>query len=114
MEMRRNEMPPFTRPPVIMMLDTNTIAVMTDGDRTWVRVKGTKMWRAAKNEDINKISQIFEDFPQSAGKKAGVAIGVTVFVAVVMIVAAVLVVKNRRRICGRGRGYEEIQSAAEF
>ncbi|XP_036433883.1 macrophage-expressed gene 1 protein-like [Colossoma macropomum] len=105
-------LPPFTRPPVIMMLDTNTIAVMTDGDRTWVRVKGTKMWRAAKPEDLNKISQIFEDSPQSAGKKAGVAVGVLASVAAVVIgVVAVYMVKKRRRIFGRGRGYEEIQSA---
>ncbi|KAL7885053.1 hypothetical protein AOLI_G00078230 [Acnodon oligacanthus] len=105
-------LPPFTRPPVIMMLDTNTIAVMTDGDRTWVRVKDTKTWRAAKPEDINKISQIFEDSPQSVGKKAGIATGV-VLVAVMAIAAAVIWVTKRKGIFGRGRGYEEIQSATQ-
>ncbi|KAL7828417.1 hypothetical protein SRHO_G00320510 [Serrasalmus rhombeus] len=90
-------LPPFIRPPGIMMLDTNTIALMTDGNRTWVRVKDAKMWRAAKPEDISKISQIFEDSPQSAGTKAGLAIAV-VFVAIMMIVVAVKLMKERRRL----------------
>ncbi|XP_017570284.2 macrophage-expressed gene 1 protein-like [Pygocentrus nattereri] len=87
-------LPPFIRPPVMGMIATNTVAVMTDGTRTWVRVKDTKMWRAAKPEDINKISQIFEDSPQSAGKKAGLAIAV-VFVAIMAIVADKLMKTGR-------------------
>ncbi|XP_036434335.1 macrophage-expressed gene 1 protein-like [Colossoma macropomum] len=108
-------LPPFIRPPVIGMIATNTVAVMTEGDRAWVRVKDTKMWRVAKPEDISKMSQIFEDSPQSAGKKAGVAFGVTAFVAVVVAVVAVLVVKKKRRVSGlsRVRGYEEIESTEQ-
>ncbi|KAL7885052.1 hypothetical protein AOLI_G00078220 [Acnodon oligacanthus] len=108
-------LPPFIKPPVIGMIATNTVAVMTEGERAWVRVKDTKMWRLAKPEDISKMSQIFEDSPQSAGKKAGVAIGVTAFVAVVVLTVTVFVVKKRRRISGlsRVRGYERIESTEQ-
>ncbi|KAL7828416.1 hypothetical protein SRHO_G00320500 [Serrasalmus rhombeus] len=108
-------LPPFIRPPVMGMIATNTVAVMTEGDRAWVRVKDTKMWRLAKPEDISKMSQMFEDSPQSAGKKAGVAIGVTAFLAVVVLTVTVYVVKKRRRFSGlsRVRGYEQIESTEQ-
>ncbi|XP_036433884.1 macrophage-expressed gene 1 protein-like [Colossoma macropomum] len=85
------QLPPFTRPPVMSMMATNTLAVMTESDRAWVRVNGTKMWRVAKPEDISKMSQIFEDSPQSSGKKACAAFGVTALVAVVVAVAVLVV-----------------------
>ncbi|KAI4884957.1 hypothetical protein NFI96_030514, partial [Prochilodus magdalenae] len=69
-------LPPFTRPPLISMLATNTVAVMTQGDRTWMRVKDTKMWRLANPEDISKMSRILEASPQSGGKNVGVTFGV--------------------------------------
>ncbi|XP_016140104.1 macrophage-expressed gene 1 protein-like [Sinocyclocheilus grahami] len=40
-------LPPFTKPPMVSMIATNTVAVMTEGDRSWVRVGETKMWRLA-------------------------------------------------------------------
>ncbi|XDV48920.1 hypothetical protein PO909_018268 [Leuciscus waleckii] len=46
-------LPPFTRPPMVSMIATNTVAVMTEGDRSWVRVGQTKMWRLAKPGEIN-------------------------------------------------------------
>ncbi|KAI4895129.1 hypothetical protein NFI96_030607 [Prochilodus magdalenae] len=107
-------LPPFTRPPVINMIATNTVAVMTEGDRAWVRVKDTKMWRLAKPEDISTMSEILEDSPQSGGKKVGVAVGVLVCMVVVVAVT-VLVVKRRRRNSGlsRGGGYEVIHSTEQ-
>ncbi|XP_072537053.1 macrophage-expressed gene 1 protein-like [Salminus brasiliensis] len=107
-------LPPFTRPPVISMIATNTVAVMTEGDRAWVRVKDTKMWRTAKPEDIAKMSQIFDDSPQSAGKKTGIAFGVLALIAL-LVAVAVLVVKKRKQVSAlrRGRNYEEIQSTGQ-
>ncbi|XP_066500680.1 macrophage-expressed gene 1 protein-like [Hoplias malabaricus] len=109
------QLPPFTRPPIINMLATNTVAVMTEGARTWVRVKGTKMWTVAKAEDINRISQIFDNSPRGTGNKVGVAFGALALIAVVIAIA-VFAVKKRRRISGlrRGRGYEEIESEGQI
>lgn len=109
-------LPPFTRAPVISMLATNTIAVMTEGERAWVRVKDTMMWKVAKPEDIAKMSQMFEeDSSQSQGKMVGIVFGALVLIAL-LVVVAVLVVRKRKKIflLRRGRGYEEIQSEGLF
>ncbi|XP_007231672.3 macrophage-expressed gene 1 protein [Astyanax mexicanus] len=108
-------LPPFTRPPVISMIATNTVAVMTEGDQAWVRVKDTKLWKVAKPEDITKMSQIFDHSTQAAGKKAGIAFGVLALIAL-LVAVAVVVVKKKRRVSGLGKGqsYEEIESTEEI
>ncbi|XP_026887494.2 macrophage expressed 1, tandem duplicate 1 [Electrophorus electricus] len=108
------QLPPFTRPPVISMLATNTVAVMTEGDRAWVRVKGTNMWRVAKPEDIAEMSQMFVESSHAIGKSVGVAFGALALVALVVVVAVVVARKRRRISLLRGGiGYEEIHSTGE-
>ncbi|KAB5539796.1 hypothetical protein PHYPO_G00093280 [Pangasianodon hypophthalmus] len=69
--------------------------VLDYGDRAWVRIKGTKMWKVAKPEDIAKISKIFEDlYPQSQDKVAAIVLGA---VASIAFVVAVVVLKVRKR-----------------
>ncbi|KAK3540630.1 hypothetical protein QTP70_034374 [Hemibagrus guttatus] len=107
-------LPPFTKPPVTSMIATNTVAVMTQGDQAWVRIKDTKMWRLAKPEDIAKMSQVFEnDSTQSKRNTIGIVFGALALIALVVVVA-VLVVRKRKRNLRRGRGYEEIQSEGMF
>lgn len=104
-------LPPFTRPPVISMIATNTVAVMTEGDRAWVRIKDTMMWKVAKPEDIAKMSQLIEeDSSQSQVKMVGIVFGALAMFALVVAIT-VLVVRKRRKISllRKGRGYEEIQ-----
>ncbi|KAF7695279.1 macrophage expressed 1, tandem duplicate 1 [Silurus meridionalis] len=104
-------LPPFTRPPVISMVATNTVAVMTEGDRAWVRIKDTKMWKVAKPEDIAKMSQMFEDdASQSQRKTIGIAFGVLALVALVVAVALLARKRKKGFLYRRGGGYEEIQS----
>ncbi|XP_073723487.1 macrophage-expressed gene 1 protein-like [Misgurnus anguillicaudatus] len=62
-------LPPFTKPPLINMNATNTVAVMTEGDRSWVRVKGTKTWRLAEPDEIQMALML----DTSGGEKAGLA-----------------------------------------
>lgn len=101
-------LPPFTRPPVISMIATNTVFVMTEGDRAWIRTKGTKTWKVTTPEDIAKFSQKFEDPYQSQKKVIGIASGAVTLI--VFVAVAVLVVRKRRKNLLRGRGYEEIHS----
>ncbi|XP_030637599.1 macrophage-expressed gene 1 protein-like [Chanos chanos] len=105
------QLPPFTRPPLMKMLVTNTVAVMTEGDRAWVRLGDSKMWKLAKPEEVNQMSKMFDEssFHMTGGEKFGVALGFIALIALVMIVV-VLVVKKRKRLSGlRGKtGYEEI------
>ncbi|KAL1270059.1 hypothetical protein QQF64_032348 [Cirrhinus molitorella] len=104
-------LPPFTKPPLVNMLATNTVAVMTEGDRAWIRVGETKTWRLAKSGEVNQIVGTLQasSIPQmSGGEKAGVACGVITFIAVV-VAGIVVLVKRKSRFSHRSRrGYEEI------
>nr|XP_033474971.1 macrophage-expressed gene 1 protein-like [Epinephelus lanceolatus] len=108
-------LPPFTKPPLVSMQATNTVMVMTEGDKNWVRVGLTKAWKLAKPEDINKI--IRRTNPElnqmTGGEKAGVAFGVMGMM--VLVIVAVIVVRRRRRLSGfrTVRGYEEIREEVE-
>ncbi|XP_072537323.1 macrophage-expressed gene 1 protein-like [Salminus brasiliensis] len=83
-------LPPFTRPPVISMIPTNTVAVIIEGNQTLVRAKDTNMWRAATPEDIAMMSQTLDESTRSAGGKASVASGVVALFAVAMAVAVLV------------------------
>ncbi|XP_016128590.1 macrophage expressed 1, tandem duplicate 2 [Sinocyclocheilus grahami] len=104
-------LPPFTRPPLVNMMATNTVAVMTEGDRAWLRVGETKKWRLAKAGEVTQIVGTFQasSTRMSGGEKAGVACGVMTFIAVV-VAGIVVLVKRRRRFSNfrSSRGYEEI------
>ncbi|KAI4885677.1 hypothetical protein NFI96_029495, partial [Prochilodus magdalenae] len=107
-------LPPFTRPPLISMIATNTVVVMTEDDRVWVRVADTKMWRLANPEDISKMSHILEVSHQSGGQMAGLVVGILILMIVVVAVIVVLV-KKRRRISRPSRDGENeaIQSTGQ-
>ncbi|KAK2902006.1 macrophage expressed 1, tandem duplicate 1 [Channa argus] len=109
-------LPPFTKPPLVSMQATNTVMVMTEGEKSWVRVGQTKMWKLANAEEIKEIVQKLnpELSQMSSGEKAGVAFGVMGMVVLVIIVAVVLM-KRRRRLPPllAARGYEEIREEVE-
>lgn len=106
-------LPPFTLNPVIYMVATNTVAVMTQGDRAWVRVGGTKMWKLAKPDEIQKISEQLSNRQMSGGEKFGVAVGVLALVA--LVVVGVVIVRRKKRITRPlvGIGYEEIRGEGQ-
>ncbi|XP_073723862.1 macrophage-expressed gene 1 protein-like [Misgurnus anguillicaudatus] len=67
-DLKPARLPPYTNPPLISNA-TNTVAVMTEGDRSWVRVKGTKTWRLAEPDEIQMALML----DTSRGEKAGLA-----------------------------------------
>ncbi|XP_070820903.1 macrophage expressed 1, tandem duplicate 1 [Chaetodon trifascialis] len=109
-------LPPFTYPSLISMQATNTVMVMTEGEKSWVRVGQTKAWKLAKPDEIQElVHQLNPELSQmSSGEKAGVAFGVIGIIVLVVIVAVVLV-KRRRRLSGfvRARGYVEIRGEVD-
>uniref|UniRef100_UPI0037E8D3EF macrophage expressed 1, tandem duplicate 1 n=1 Tax=Semicossyphus pulcher TaxID=241346 RepID=UPI0037E8D3EF len=108
-------LPPFSKPPLVSMQATNTVMVMTEGDKSWVRVGQTKAWKLAKPEEIEEIVRELnpELYQMSSGEKAGVAFGVIGLM--VLVVAAVVLAKRRRRLSGfrTARGYAEIRDEAD-
>ncbi|KAM4616781.1 macrophage expressed 1, tandem duplicate 1 [Polymixia lowei] len=105
-------LPPFTRPPLVSTLATNTVVVMTEMEKSWIRVGQTKMWKLVKPEEIKDIlRQLNPELNQmSGGAKTGVAFGVIALMAL-LVVGVVLLLKRRGRglpVFRRGREYERI------
>lgn len=109
-------LPPFTNPPLISMQSTNTVVVMTEAEKSWVRVGQTKTWKLAKPEEIKEIVRKLnpELGQMSSGEKTGVAFGV-IGMMVLVVIVAVLLVKRRRTLSGftRVRGYEEFHGGVD-
>lgn len=103
-------LPPFTRPPLVSMMSTNTVAVMTEGDQAWVRIGETKTWRPVGPDEVHHIVRMYDasSNQMSGGKKAGIVCGVMTLI-VVLVSGVVFFMKRRRKFSFRaGRGYEEI------
>ncbi|KAJ8381014.1 hypothetical protein SKAU_G00017920 [Synaphobranchus kaupii] len=104
-------LPPFTRPPLIGMIATNTVAVMSEGERAWIRVGKTKMWKLADPEEVQKMGEMFDGSSQmSGGAKFGVAIGIIIAIAAVIGGIVVVLKKKRGRRLTQRRGYDEVHS----
>ncbi|XP_042277603.1 macrophage expressed 1, tandem duplicate 1 [Thunnus maccoyii] len=109
-------LPPFTITPLVSMQATNTVMVMTEGEKSWVRVGTTKMWKLAKPEEIKEMVRRLKlhSSPMSSGEKAGVAFAV-MGVVLLVVVGAVILLKRRRMLSGfrTARGYVEIRGEVE-
>ncbi|KAK2898681.1 hypothetical protein Q8A67_010099 [Cirrhinus molitorella] len=101
-------LPPFTSPPLVGMTATNTVAVMTEGDHSWVRVGETKMWRLVKPDEINRMKMAPVSSQMSGGEKAGVAVGVIILVALVVAGTVFLIKKRGSSGLRVSRGYQEL------
>uniref|UniRef100_H3DJN7 Macrophage-expressed gene 1 protein n=1 Tax=Tetraodon nigroviridis TaxID=99883 RepID=H3DJN7_TETNG len=81
-------LPPFTSPPLMSMQATNTVIVMTEGEKNWVRVAQSKEWKLVNLEEIPKYYDQFGPRNQlTGGEKAGVAFGVLALMALVVVVS---------------------------
>ncbi|TNM89711.1 hypothetical protein fugu_003945 [Takifugu bimaculatus] len=104
-------LPPFTSSPLISLQATNTVMVLTEGEKSWVRIGQSKEWKLVKLEEMSESMREFDPHNQlTGGEKAGIAFGVLALMALVVVVSTVMV-KRRRRLGAwlqRGRGYEEI------
>lgn len=104
-------LPPFTRPPLVSILATNTVIVMTQEDKSWVRIGRTNMWKLAKPEEIKDMVRRFnlKSNQMSGGAKTGLALGV-IGLVVMVVVGVVLLKRRAREMSGirRAGGYKEI------
>ncbi|KAM7017535.1 macrophage expressed 1, tandem duplicate 1 [Tautogolabrus adspersus] len=106
-------LPPFSKPPLFGMQATNTVMVMTEGDKSWVRVGETKAWKVANPQEIKEIVRKLnpELYEMSSGEKAGVAFGVIGMM--VLVVVAVVLLKRRKRLPGFSRAREYVSIHGE-
>ncbi|XP_067268713.1 macrophage-expressed gene 1 protein-like [Pseudorasbora parva] len=71
-------LPPFTSPPLVGMTATNSVAVMMEGNISWVRVGQTKTWQLANPVEITQT------FERSGGEQASVTYGLIALIALVV------------------------------
>ncbi|KAK1892723.1 Macrophage-expressed 1 protein [Dissostichus eleginoides] len=92
-------LPPFTKPPLVSMQETNTVMVMTEGEKSWVRAGQTKAWKLANTEEIKEfVQKLNPEFNQvSSGEKAWIAFGVIGGLLLLLGTLAVVLVKRRSR-----------------
>ncbi|XP_043967390.1 macrophage-expressed gene 1 protein-like [Gambusia affinis] len=114
-ELQPIHLPPFRKTPLLSLQPTNKVMVITEGEKSWVRLGQTKAWTFVKSEEIPELIRKFnsELNEMSSTEKGGVAFGVMGFIGLVVIVA-VIVVRKRRRYSGlRAQGYVEIGEVTE-
>uniref|UniRef100_A0A8C7WWA6 Macrophage-expressed gene 1 protein n=1 Tax=Oryzias sinensis TaxID=183150 RepID=A0A8C7WWA6_9TELE len=109
------QLPPFTKGPLLSVQATNTVMVMTEGDKSWVRVGETKAWKLAKPEEINKMmTEIHLELNEmSSGQKAGVAIGAIGLIVLIVIEGMILQRWRRMESNNRAGCYGEIPAGLE-
>ncbi|XP_056585633.1 macrophage-expressed gene 1 protein-like [Triplophysa dalaica] len=61
-------LPPFTNPPLVSMIATNSVAVMEESNRSWVRVGRT--WELANPGEIYQMALMVKSSQKSGGEKA--------------------------------------------
>ncbi|XP_035236045.1 macrophage expressed 1, tandem duplicate 1 [Anguilla anguilla] len=105
-------LPPFSRPPLVGMIATNTVAVMTEGEQAWVRVGKTKMWKLAEPGELEKMGKMFDGSSSqlSGGETFGIIVGAVIAIVVVVGAAAFLLRRRRGGGLTQRRGYEEFHS----
>uniref|UniRef100_A0A8C6SRZ2 Macrophage expressed 1 n=1 Tax=Neogobius melanostomus TaxID=47308 RepID=A0A8C6SRZ2_9GOBI len=79
-ELKPVHLPPFTRPPLVRMEANSTVMVMTEGEKTWVRVGNAKQWKMAKPEEIQNMMRM-----TSNCEKTGVDFGALALLALVTV-----------------------------
>ncbi|XP_062384292.1 macrophage-expressed gene 1 protein-like [Sardina pilchardus] len=94
----RIHLPPFTRPPLVEMLATDTLAVMTEGDKVWIREGETKKWRAATHEDIRTLSEDPDPSTTSGWQIFGIIMACAVSIFIVKEIVLLVRSSNRQRV----------------
>ncbi|MBN3273789.1 MPEG1 protein, partial [Polyodon spathula] len=108
-QLRPVRLPPFIRKPLLSYGSTNTVMVMTEGEMSWIKDAKSQMWKLAKPEDFQRMTQLLDSQGEgwSGGAVFGVVLGVVVLAALGLGLA-VYGIKRRRR-----RGYGEIRESSD-
>lgn len=101
-------LPPYTRPPAIASVGTDTVLVTSvDGARSWVKDAQTQLWRLGGPAETRRAAGLGGGGGLSGGETAGVTVGVTTGLAFLIALA----IYGSRRLKARGyRRVEEGQS----
>ncbi|KAJ1168983.1 hypothetical protein NDU88_000895 [Pleurodeles waltl] len=98
-------LPPFSQPPILSVGTTDTVVVLTETGRSWVIDPSTQMWKSINTADGSGTMRMVHGSKEklSGGEAAGVTVGVTTALAILIMVA----IYGRRRY--KSRGYKEVE-----
>lgn len=101
-------LPPYTRPPAMNLVDTDTVLVTNaNGERSWVKDAQTQLWRLGDPTETRRAAGLGGGGGLSGKATAGVTVAVTTGLAILIALA----VYGSRRYKARGyRTVEEGQS----
>ncbi|XP_062948630.1 macrophage-expressed gene 1 protein [Cynocephalus volans] len=83
-------LPPYTQPPLMSQAATNTVIVTnTENARSWIKDSQTHQWRLGEPSELRRAMKVVrgDGGSLSGGAAAGVAVGVTTLLAVVITLA---------------------------
>ncbi|CAL8331144.1 unnamed protein product [Arctogadus glacialis] len=106
-------LPPFTLPPLIGTMGMSTeVAVMSEGEQSWVRVAQNKKWTPVLSENLMAVIQELQVDPgeMTAGSKAGLAFGIIGLLGI-LAVGGVFLVRKR---ASRRNSYEQIDGQPQM
>ncbi|XP_078258221.1 macrophage-expressed gene 1 protein-like [Rhinoraja longicauda] len=95
-------LPPFAQLPLLTMGSTNTVVVMSEYQKPWVKDTVTNQWKVVPISDARLI---FGGENPSRGAGAAAGISIAVVLALIGIICLVFFVKKRRR----QRGYKALE-----
>uniref|UniRef100_A0A8C8REN3 Macrophage-expressed gene 1 protein n=1 Tax=Pelusios castaneus TaxID=367368 RepID=A0A8C8REN3_9SAUR len=101
-------LPPYTRPPAMTLVDTDTILVTSnDGARSWVKDAQTQLWRLGEPAETRRAAGLGSRGGLSGKETAGVTVAVTTGLAIFIALA---IYGSRRYKSRRYRPVEEGQT----
>lgn len=102
------KLPPFIRPPAYNSNINETILVRAEGEKAWVKIQGTKIWRLANATDEQNMAELLGARSSSTGPSGGAVAGITIAMTIVLAAAIIAVIYGFRRFRS-SKGFKEIQ-----
>ncbi|XP_054419642.1 macrophage-expressed gene 1 protein [Pteronotus mesoamericanus] len=99
-------LPPYTRPPIMSQAATNTVIVTnTETSSSWIKDSQTNQWRLGEPVELRRAMKIIHG---NSGLSGGEAAGVTVGVTTILALLITLVIYRTRKY--KKRGYQAIEN----
>lgn len=91
-------LPPYTQPPLMSQFATNTVLV-TSNDHGWIKDSQTNQWKLGEPMELRRTMNIIhgDSSDLSGGQAAGITVGVTAALAIIIALAVYAIRKYRKK-----------------